>query len=115
MKFKTDENLPEEVAELLREAGYDASTIRGQGMSGDPDVASVCRRERRALVALDLGFADIRTYPPREYSGLIILRLNRQSKPRVLEACENALAMLKAEPLAGRLWILEEERVRIRE
>ncbi len=110
MEFKTDENLPDEVAELFREAGYEASTIRGQGMGGDPDpdVASVCRRERRALVTLDLGFADLRTYPPREYSGLVVLRLNRQSKPRVLDACENALAMLKTEPLAGRLWILEE-------
>ena len=65
MKFKTDENLPEEAAELLRSAGHDASTVIGQSMGGapDPDLASLCRREQCVLVTLDLGFADIRTYP----------------------------------------------------
>ncbi len=33
MKFKIDENLPIEIAELLREAGYDAMTVEEQNMS----------------------------------------------------------------------------------
>jgi predicted nuclease of predicted toxin-antitoxin system len=32
MKFKTDENLPIQAAELLRDAGYDALTVLEQGM-----------------------------------------------------------------------------------
>ncbi len=28
MKFKIDENLPTEIAEILRSAGYDALTVR---------------------------------------------------------------------------------------
>jgi predicted nuclease of predicted toxin-antitoxin system len=116
MKFKTDENLPEEAAELLRSAGYDASTILEQSMGGelDPEVASVCRREQRTLVTLDLGFADIRTYPPEEYHGLIVLRLRRQDKAHVVGVIEQLLPILETEPLADRLWIVEEERVRIR-
>lgn len=60
MRFKVDENLPEETARLLKEAGHEASTIIAQGMAGDPDpdLASVCQREQRALLTLDLGFAD---------------------------------------------------------
>jgi hypothetical protein len=81
----------------------------------DPDVASLCRREQRALITLDLGFADIRTYPPREYPGLIVLRPRRQSKMHVVSVFEQVLPMLEVEPLAGRLWIVEEERIRIRE
>jgi predicted nuclease of predicted toxin-antitoxin system len=117
VRFKTDENLPEEVAESLKEAGHEASTILEQSMGGelDPDVASSCRREQRVLITLDLGFADIRAYPPREYPGLIVLRPRRQSKPRVVSLFEQALPMLDTEPLAGRLWIVEEERIRIRE
>ncbi|QIN77273.1 hypothetical protein GBA65_00695 [Rubrobacter marinus] len=64
MRFKIDENLPDEVAESLRREGHNASTIRQQSMSGEPDpnVGLVCQREQPALVTLDLGFADIRAY-----------------------------------------------------
>ncbi len=117
MRFKTDENLPGEAAELLRSAGHDALTVFEQSLGGepDPDLASICRREQRALVTLDLGFADIRTYPPEEYQGLIVLRLERQDKTYVFDVLERLLPMLEAEPLANRLWIVEEERVRIRD
>lgn len=116
MKFKTDENLPEEAAKLLEEAGYDASTILHQSMGGDPDpdVASVCVAEGRVLVTLDLGFADIRAYPPEQYPGLIVLRPGRQSKPRVMGVLRKMLPMLETEHVAGKLWIVEEDRIRIR-
>jgi predicted nuclease of predicted toxin-antitoxin system len=49
MKFKTDENLPAEAADLLRAAGHDAVTVGGQRMSGsfDSTVSSVCQHEGR--------------------------------------------------------------------
>jgi len=34
MKFKVDENLPVEVADLLRQAGYDATTVVEQHLGG---------------------------------------------------------------------------------
>ena len=83
-KFKVDENLPTEAAELLASAGYDAVTVGDQRMVGQPDtnVAAVCRREGRAIVTLDLDFADIRVYPPSDCAGIIVLRLARLDKPR---------------------------------
>ena len=67
MRFKLDENLPAEAADLLRDAGYDAVTVLEQEMSGETDasVAAVCEQEGRVLVTLDTDFADLRTYPPR--------------------------------------------------
>ena len=46
-----------------------ASALWAQGLRGgaDPTLAEICKRESRALVTLDLDFADIRTYPPAEY------------------------------------------------
>ena len=117
MTVKLDENLPVEAADLLREAGHDAATVLEQSMGGaaDPHVAATCRREGRALVTLDTDFADIRTYPPEECSGLLVLRLRRQSKPYVLDALRRVLPLMDAEAIRGRLWIVEEERVRVRE
>ncbi|MDF5725367.1 MAG: DUF5615 family PIN-like protein [Rhizonema sp. PD37] len=66
MKFKIDENLPVELADLLQSAGYDAMTVNQQKLSGekDPIILEICQQEGRVLVTLDLDFADIRTYPP---------------------------------------------------
>jgi len=116
MKFKIDENLPVEVGELLREAGYDAATVLEQHLGGgtDSDIATVCQRERRALITLDTGFADLRVYPPGEYSGLIVLRLRRQDKPYVLGVIGRLMSIFSVESLEGHLWIVEEGRVRIR-
>lgn len=116
MRFKVDENLPIEIAELLRDAGHDALTVQEQhlGSSIDPDIASVCREERRALVTLDTDFADIRTYPPSNYSGIVILRLKQQDKDHVINTFEATTLLFGHEPLEGNLWIVEEQHIRIR-
>ena len=63
-KLKVDENMPNEAAELLASAGHDVVTVWDEQLEGEPDpnVASACQREWRAIVTLDLHFADIRTY-----------------------------------------------------
>ena len=68
MRFKADENLPVEAAEVLRGSGHDAQTVLEQQLGGTADsgLAVLCQREGRALVTLDLDFADIRAYPPAE-------------------------------------------------
>jgi predicted nuclease of predicted toxin-antitoxin system len=116
MKFKIDENLPVEAAESLHQMGYEAATVLEQGLGGGADarIASVCQQEGRALVTLDTDFADIRSYPPGEYPGLIVLRLKRQDKLHVLEIIGRLKETLLSEALEGYLWIVEEGRVRIR-
>jgi len=117
MKFKIDENLPIEAAEMLRQAGHDVLTVFDQNMSGEADaqIALVCQSEGRVIVSLDLDFADIRTYPPRDFAGLIVLRLKQQDKIHVLWIFERLLKALSSEPVEKRLWIVDENRIRIRE
>ena len=116
LKFKVDENLPTEAAERLASAGHDAVTVRDQRMAGQPDtsVAAVCQREGRVVVTLDLDFADIRAYPPGDYAGIIVLRLVLLDKLHVLSVLQRLLPVLEHEPLAGKLWIVEETSVRVR-
>ena len=115
MRFKVDENLPVEAAKLLCQAGHDAVTVLQQHLSGSADahVAQFCQQEGRALVTLDMGFADIRAYPPEQFPGLIVLRLKQQDKPYVLEILTRLMRVFPSEPLEQHLWIVEEKRIRI--
>ena len=117
MRFKLDENLPVELADMFREAGHDAVTVLDQNLSGaqDSDLASVCMREGRAIVTLDTDFSDIRTYPPDAYPGLVVLRLSAQSREHVLEVGARLLKVLSSATLSGQLWIVEESRIRVRQ
>ncbi|MBO3464449.1 DUF5615 family PIN-like protein [Aetokthonos hydrillicola Thurmond2011] len=116
MKFKIDENLPVELADLLQEAGYDAMTVNQQKLSGekDPIILDICQQEGRVLVTLDLDFADIRTYPPHLFLGIMVLRVARQDKPYLISVFKKAIRLLPQEAVIHRLWIIEENRIRIR-
>lgn len=116
MQFKIGENLPYEAAEMLTRAGHNAMTVPEEGLSGATDarIASISQRERRAILTLDVDFADIRTYPPARYPDLIVLRLQRQDKHYVLGMLARVIETLGQEPLEKRLWIVEDGRVRVR-
>jgi predicted nuclease of predicted toxin-antitoxin system len=116
MRFKTDENLHPEIAELLQHKGHDALTIWDEDLRGVSDVQVIerCRIEKRALLTLDVGFGDIRTYPPEDYCGIVILRLVSQSRRHVLGVLPRLLDLMQSEPLEQRLWIVDERTVRIR-
>ena len=116
MKFKIDENLPAETSVLLRSFGHDAMTVYDQHLVGEPDdrILEVCTLEERVLITLDLDFADIRTYPPQDNFGLIVLRLHRQDKHYVLSMIQKIVSLFDQEEIKHRLWIVDEDKVRIR-
>lgn len=111
-----DENLPVEIAGQLRAAGHQADTVNDEAVAGslDPDLALLIQREGRDLITLDRGFGDIRAYRPQEYPGLVVMHLAHQDKARVLEVCKRLVPSLSQAPLEGRLWIVEESRIRVR-
>ena len=117
MRFKLDENLPVDLAEMFREAGHDAVTVLDQHLVGarDSDLASVCRDEGRGIVTFDTDFADIRTYPPGAYPGLVVFRLESQARDHVLSTARRLLKVLSGAALDGQPWIVEESRIRVRE
>jgi predicted nuclease of predicted toxin-antitoxin system len=116
VRFKIDENLPAELAELLHLAGHDVETVHGEGLSGasDPDIIQVCRIELRCLITLDLDFSDMRAYPPAKMNGMIVMRLRSQDKRSVRAVASRLIPLLEREVLENRLWIVDEERLRIR-
>lgn len=116
MRVKVDENLPQEVAQLLCENGHDAVSVFDQTLSGedDPTIFEVCQDEYRVLVSLDLDFANIQAYPPAGTAGIVVLRLVRQDKPWVLQVIKKLIPALAENAVSQKLWIVEEDRIRIR-
>jgi len=116
VRFKIDENLPVEAAEVLRDAGFGADTVGEEDLSGsdDPDVANAARLENRILVTLDLDFANIQAYPPHEHPGMVVLRLKHQDKTTVIAYVRRLAAALAHRSPVGELWIVEGARIRFR-
>lgn len=113
--LKLDENIPDLVAEILGTAGHDARLARNEKLAGVDDDAlqAAAAAEARALVTFDLDFSDIRRHDPSGTPGIIVLRLRSQSLPSVRRAALALAQLLSSEPLAGRLWILSDDRLRI--
>lgn len=117
MKFKMDENMPIEAAQLLRDASYEADTVDDEKLNGsiDPLIARVCQQEERILVTMDLDFSDIRHYPPGDYPGIIVLHPAVQAKQAILNLMARLILLLTQHPIVKQLWIVDEAGVRIRE
>ena len=118
MRFLVDEDLPRSTAELLRRHEHEVIDVRDIGLRGarDMEIAAYAQGEGLCLVTGDLGFSNIRDYPPEKYAGLVVVRLPRTATASfILTLLEG---FLQREGLVGRmpghLAIVEPGRVRIR-
>jgi predicted nuclease of predicted toxin-antitoxin system len=117
MKFKIDENLPIEIAEMLRNAGHDAKTVNEQLLQGikDNNLIDICLSESRILVSLDMDFSNITEYPPHKFNGIIVMRIINQSKKHIITVFKRIIPLIKIESLKQKLWIVDDTKIRIRD
>ncbi len=114
MRFKLDENLPADLAVLLRNEGHDVAAVVGEGLAGedDPPVLQAAANERRILVTFDLDFADIRRYPPGTHAGIVVFRLQDQRWTALERVARRTLTDSSLNRLAAGLAIVDETRIR---
>lgn len=116
MRFKLDENIPLRVADLLTNEFHEVSTVKDEGLVGEPDevVARAATDEDRMLITLDKDFGDLRSFPPGTHPGIIVMRLTDQSAPSVTRVLKSLLSEFDFDNLSRCITIVEENRVRIR-
>ncbi len=115
MKLKLDENLGTMGAAQLGTAGCDVATVFEQGLAScaDRTILEVCRIEGRCLLTLNKDFSNTVVYPPRQYAGIVVLRLPEPfDQANLALALTTFTAVLAGNAIAGRLWIVEVDRVR---
>lgn len=110
MQIKLDENLGMDVYLILKEAGHNVSSVPEQGLTGakDPVIISACKKEEKALVTLDLHFANPLNFPPREYAGIAVIRLPRNyGREHLRIAARTLLKGIEQDNIVGHLWIID--------
>lgn len=112
MRFLIDENVRKEVKDFLESAGHDISIVTAG--SEDEKVAQLAKETKRIILTHDQHFADIITYPPQEYSGIIRIKIHPPSAAIIIDALNDLFQKLSPEQIDKKLIILEESGFRIR-
>ena len=84
--------------------------------ASDEEIARYAANEGLCILTADLGFADVRRYPPSEYQGIVVLRLPRHATASFIrQLLESFIVQIDTLPeLRGNLAIVESGRVRFR-
>jgi len=116
MRFKLDENLPQELADDLVRLGHEADTVASEGLigAGDAAVVHAARTSGRILMTLDKGIASLLQYPVHEHSGVVLLRPDASGRRSVISFVRSRLENLMEMELAGRLTVVGPTRIRVR-
>ena len=116
MKFKLDENLPDELALDLRALGFDTDTVADESLGGAPDeqVVSTASAAQRILLTLDKGIANVLRYPTRKHAGVVLFRPDSSGRKAVLTFIRERLSSVLELNLANQLTVVGPSRIRFR-
>jgi predicted nuclease of predicted toxin-antitoxin system len=114
-RIKVDEDLPRDVADLLRSKGHDALTVVEEHLGGfaDEKLWPIVQAEQRLLFTADRGFGDARLFPPGSHCGVVLFRLPRESRKGYVLLVELLLQTVSLDQLAGALVLVSPDALRI--
>lgn len=112
MKFLVDENLPKGVAQYLTDKKFDV--LKAIPGSSDEDIAALASKEKRVLLTLDTDFANILSYPPEKFSGIVCFRIRNPRIDEILRTLNHIIEYFDQDSIKGKLIIATANRLRIR-
>ena len=118
MRFLIDANMPRATRTALLVAGYESVDVRDVGMrtARDEQIAQHAKGNSLTIITRDRGFANSRKYPPKEYSGIVVINLPFEATARevisvVREFIERADMI---EQLPAKTVVVSKDRVQMR-
>ncbi len=117
LRFLVDEDCPLSLETLLKDKGHDAIHVKTSGLSGtkDPEIFIFAQKEQRIIVSRDLGWSNIKNYPPNTHRGLIILRFPFEAIAiEIRQALEKFIDQVNLPEIIGATVIVDQNKFRIR-
>ena len=110
MRVLIDENLPDDLAGVLRELGHDVEHVYtlNLGSTLDPELQAIAEAEERFLVTLDTRFADARNFTPGEHPGIALVRLKHARYSTILDTVREAFVDGDLESWRGCIVVISE-------
>lgn len=117
MQFLLDANLPYSGKIVFEQVGYTVEHVRDLNLQNAPDavIASWAQQHKATLVTRDLDFANILRFPPKNYFGIIVLRLDSTATATDIKTTLGLFIQnVELLQLEGSILILEPHRWRLR-
>jgi predicted nuclease of predicted toxin-antitoxin system len=120
VRFLADHCISNFIIHNLREASHEVVRLKDvlPVDSSDELVMAKAQELTAILLSLNGDFADIVTYPPKKYKGIVALQMRNHSEalPHLMRRLSSYLATHSAiEHYHGKLFVVELDRIRIRE
>lgn len=120
LKIFIDHCVPYSVTQILRSADHEALLLGDHLPIDSPDDVVIAKAQELSavLVSINGDFADIVTYPPADYQGIISLQLRNHPEviPQLMQRLTGYLSdHSNMEHYRGKLLLVEVYRIRIRE
>ena len=119
LRFFADHSVSNFIIETLRAAGHDVLRLKDHISTDSPDLAVISKAQEldAILVSLNGDFADIVTYPPEKYRGIIALQVRNHPEiiPQIMTRLSDFISSHSdLDYYVGKLLLVEAHRIRIR-
>jgi len=120
LRFFADQCVPNVIIRTLCDAGHQVLILREHipPDSSDSVVIATAQELNAILVSLNGDFADIVTYPPSQYKGIIALQVKNHPEvnPALMDRLMTYLSgHVEMDYYEGKLLVVEAQRIRIRQ
>ncbi|MEG5062098.1 DUF5615 family PIN-like protein [Microcoleus sp. B3-A4] len=120
LRLFIDQCVPKSIIQILRDIEHEVFVLEDYIPIESPDTIVIAKAQElnAILVSLNGDFADIVTYPPSSYQGIISLQLRNHPEiiPQLMARLTEYLSLHDSEEhYRGKLLLVEVYRIRIRE
>jgi len=120
LRFFADHCVSNAIMQTLREGGHEVMRLREHLPVESPDTVVIAQAQHLDAILLSLNgdFADIVTYSPADYQGIIALQVRNHPEiiPQLMQRLQDyLLSHADREYYRGKLLVVEVHRIRVRQ
>jgi predicted nuclease of predicted toxin-antitoxin system len=114
MKIKLGHNLSRHLRDKLKNFGHDVDTAFDEGLARttDRELLREASKQGRILFTLDADFLNLKVYPPKLHTGVVVFRPTRQGALAISKMVEAFVRSSDLTKCSKRTTLVERTRIR---